>query len=265
MPNWAFSYALAKKRLEFRKTNICQENEENSTIQHTADECLQSALYRFPSVLCALIENNQDCQRCANSMDWSSTAQYFKQLSSHRNTTPLNDSKAIAHISKIYIQRSRGLWYEQTVWAWLYQCARRVIESSSEGGSETIPTNTWLENEKGSVEDTPPSSFSALERYLVCDPEDYEDTFKRLPIDAIPLEGALIQPALEVNNGQRNNRRLPRQMNNDEIQANGQERDLQQIIFGRRGADHTIINADDPILSIFLRSILPWARVDRVP
>jgi hypothetical protein len=260
MPNWAFSYALAKKRLENRMTGRCRENDDTATLQNTADQCLQSALYRFPSVLCALIENNQDCQRRANNMDWSAVATSFQHRSSHCNANP-HDIQAIAHIAKIYIQRSRSLWYEQTVWAWLYQCARHVIESNG----ETIPIDTRLRTQNGSIEESPPPSYSVLERYLACDPEDYQDAFKRLPMDANPLEGARIRPALEINNVPRNNRRLPRPINNDEIQANGQERDLPHILFGRRGAEYTIINADDPILSIFLRSILPWTRVDGVP
>ncbi len=261
MPNWAFSYALAKKRIEQSGTSLGRQDENSSSPQKSADVYLQDALFRFPSVLCLLIENNKDALRCANNMDWSYVATCFKNLSSSSDAE-LQNNRAIAHIIQIYIHRSRGLWYNHNIWNWLYECARCVMKNNGEGKCITTATSHY--DEKGDNCAAPPS-FSALERYLMCDPEDYEDAFKRLPIDANPLEGALVQPALVFNNDRRNNLRMPRQVNNDEAQVNGQERDLHQFFLGQLGAEPTIINPDEPILSVFFRSILPWARVDGVP
>jgi len=255
MPNWAFSYALARKRLERRcppSSQPCEENNKRNAELSTADDYLLCALRRFPSVLCLLLENNKDQLFCANNMDWSSINSQFQKLAG----IILHNNRAMDHIIRIFILRSRELWYSKDVWVWLYECALRVVNCECAA----------MNDEKGTDHNSTQQS-SALDRYLSCDPEDYEDNFKRLPLDANPLDEALMAPALVVNMNQRRDNliRFNRGNNNEPPQLDEQHRDLQQMILAQFGAQQVIIDPNDPMLSIFFRSILPWARVEGVP
>lgn len=253
MPNWAFNYALALK-------NVDDTLEDDSTLhdrvtterQFSADESLRRALCRFPSILSLLLEkNNVDTKGRAFHMDWSPVVAYFRSA----NVSKLPNSEAVEHIIRIFITRSHKLWSKEDVLKWLYECAVQVMTDDE----------LQCHMDDATRNDEAPAGFSpALERYRMCDPEDYEDSFKRLPADANPLDDALVAPALAMDPNRRNVRF--RGNNDRRLHAEAlDDQDLQQMLLAQfGGGQQMVIDPADPIVAVFLQSLLPWARVDGV-
>jgi hypothetical protein len=313
MPNWAFSYAMALKRLEDagitpegresskegdadvdntddNKTNEHEDLEPKTVPPPSADEALRQALVRFPDVLQHLVdENNLDTTGRSFQMDWPPVLEYFRLAPRvSQSEDDITTNKAVSHVTKIFILRSHKLWSSEQVVAWLYQCALHVKEQNlldvtmecvedSQGEVDTVGEEQGMDNIAASVK---PSSRlrsypKALVKYLVCDLEDYEDSVRRLPPDANPLDEALVAPALALDPHGRRRFRL----NNGRGGGGGvnglpdeNDLDLQQRLLAQFGmADGAgdgatlRVNPEDPIVQVFLQSLLPWARVDGVP
>eukprot|EP00559_Dactyliosolen_fragilissimus_P007077 CAMPEP_0184859710 /NCGR_PEP_ID=MMETSP0580-20130426/4696_1 /TAXON_ID=1118495 /ORGANISM="Dactyliosolen fragilissimus" /LENGTH=933 /DNA_ID=CAMNT_0027356501 /DNA_START=227 /DNA_END=3028 /DNA_ORIENTATION=+ len=323
MPNWAFSYALALYRQNIHqgggndeidhqqpheeKEGIDTEVQEGSTIDdnhksvnannaahrnspvvpENAHDALVTAIRLYPNIPQMLLEQNKiNVQGRSFERDWPTILDHLQKQ--HTKITSKNNAdicKAVNLITDIFVLRGHKLWCGDHILQWLYDaCVAALPEIVEEPGS--LQTDE-MENV---TEDCDASSTFypiALERYLRCDPEDYEPTFRQLPADANPLDPNLVAPAMAVNPnrrrmlrlahprgmgrlGNQNQRRL-HDMDNENENMNGMEQLMQRMrqdramIGGMGRADMEVVDPDLPLTEVFWRSFLPWTRVDGVP
>lgn len=107
LPNWAYSYALAKFYLSSKEGGNLTE----------ADDLIQTALIRFPGVLCPLLE------KCAVQTDKKVFSHhYFRSYADETCTPPLQQ------LISLYCSRARGPWQESSALAWL---ERNVVTATA--------------------------------------------------------------------------------------------------------------------------------------
>jgi len=282
MPNWAYSYALALYRLSLDDDN----DDDGELISSKANKALQSALSKFPSVLPLLLEkNNIDVQGRSFKTDWPSVLPFFGMKSVCTSTTKdgtaakdenmldehtLKCAKMGAdRIITIFVQRSFKLWAADDVVAWLYDNCVKVMEEEGSGKKETSAEEE-VDDVKSKAEGQAVSTFQpspALIRYLRCDPSDYEDSFRTLPADANPLDEALLGPVMALDPNRRRFLRRNRGGRNAEEEELELQRQMMMMQAGgvALGGEMVNIDPDLPLLEVFWRSLLPWARVEGVP
>jgi len=279
MPNFAFSYALAMYRLfsdmdgDGGRRQIRRKEEE----RQRADDALVDALRRFPLVLPKLLAMNRvNIEDRSCRADWPSVLPYFNADASHSascdSANASEDRAARAsgeHLVAIFVRRCHGLWKEDNILWWMYQCAVRVVREHNQPeqpNGDASPTH----------QRTPlVSTFSpALARYAKCDPSEYEDSFRTFPPEAIALNQNIVIPAMEVGlHGRRRFLRRGRQQQRDV------EEELEQAIGGEGagglvrqllglggigGGAAEVLDPDSPLLQLYMQSLLPWAQVEGV-
>ena len=272
MPNFAFSYALALYRLssdeDGRRGGRWKKEE-----RQRADDALVDALRRFPLVLPKLLAmigvNTEDRSFRA---DWPTVLPYFNADASHsanRDTgSSAEDRVARAggeHVVGIFVKRCHGLWKEDKILCWLYQCAVLVVQDQPQNDRSSSPTHPTIPLV---------STFSpALSRYAKCDPSEFEDSFRTFPPEAIALDPNVVIPAMEV--GPHGRRRFLRrgrqpQQEAEEEQAFGIDGagGLRQMLgLGGNGgvaAAVDVLDPDLPLLQLYMQSLLPWSQVEGV-
>lgn len=251
LPNWSFSYALALKRL-------CEDYEPDLSLNGSSavrcDDALCSALKRFPSVLGQLLnKNGVDVKSRSFRLDWPSVLNFFENIS-----LDAHSSLSQKHVIGIFVKRHYKLWGHEDVLAWLYSVASKLRENWKDR-ENNVPNDDERKFEN--------SCPAAVDRYLRADAASYADSFSTLPADANPLDEALVAPALAMDPNQRRRARIPRQFQQIDPHLFGaDEVELQRLIFAQmEEGNGTVIDPDDPIVSVFLRSLFPWARVEGVP
>lgn len=243
MPNWSFSYALALYRL-----NAHSESEKSEA---KADEAIQAALRRFPSVWeQLLIKNEVNMTSRSFQTDWPAVLEFLRRhigfmennLSSAAAADPVVRScTSQAHdlITRIFVQQNHKLWGVDAILGWVYRNLVKVQESNCSDVAPLCP---------------------ALMRYARCDPADYEEKFQTMPADANPLDPGIVAHAMTVDTSR------PRFMQRAARGGGGLPDELERNLQGRviAGPPTEMIDPDWPVMEVFWRSFMPWAHVEGV-
>jgi len=266
LPSWAFSYAMALYRLSRKEE---------------ADEALKTALETFPMVLPKLLEMNKvNVQARSFQMDWPTVLPAFNHDLNAANIDEVNTQiearvarAAGEHLVRIFVERNHKLWKENDVVQWMYSCSEKVakgdepqLEKEADSGEGALYTSTELPPKQLT------STFSpALVRYAQCDPSDYEDRFRTFPPEAIALDPNLVGPALV------HDHRRGRFLRGGQARGGGGMMDREMMedvpadlmeqlrgMLGMAGNEVDLLDADSPILQLYLQSLLPWAQVEGV-
>ncbi len=261
MPNWSYSYAIAL----YRKSLYTDDYEEdddgsNENIKAKADEALRCAIRRFPSVIRHMLEkNNVNVTGRSFDKDWPTVLGPLAQLNYSSNTA------SVEKIISIFIERNHKLWSGDDILKWMYSACKQVSE-------EAVAQKNLPEEVNATI--SPPSSPSpALDRYRVLDPMDFQDSFRRIPVDANPLDPGLMDAALNYTPNRRRFLRLNRRGGgggrggDDEGGIDLESIGRQQLatLLGRGRDGMEVIDPDLPLAELLWRSMLPWARVEGVP
>ena len=247
MPNWAYSYALAMYRKSHFDEDQGDDESDGITLEEQADNALDHALSRYPFIVRLLLEKNGvNLKSRAFRTDWPSVIDTLDLMNRNSNA-------GVEKITSIFVERNFKLWSGDDVLKWLFRGCQRIVETKE------VEKNT----DDGGI-----SSLEALEKYSVFDPMDFQDSFRRIPADVNPLDPGLMDAALNYTPNRRRFLRVNRQQGG---RGNEQGLDLEMLArqqrtmlgTGRNGMD--IIDPDLPMMELFWRSMLPWARVDGVP
>ena len=245
LPNWAYSYALALYRL-----SLSGEDD----LSDKSNKALQCAIRKFPSLVEELLNKNEvDTTGRSMRTDWPTVLRDLRTYAINpvdsENYDPITQhiaSQACHLIINICLQRSHSLWSGDDVLLWLYKNCTNVLPKGDDIKSLGRPQLS-----------------ATLIRYARCDPDDYEDRFQTLPMDANPLDPGLLGPALAVDP---NRRRFLRRA---DMRAVAQDEEVPAIFRGGGlvigGPPTGVIDPDDPLVEVLWRSMLPWNRVDGVP
>jgi len=266
LPSWAFSYAMALYRLSRKEES---------------DQALKTALETFPMVLPKLLEMNKvNVQARSFQMDWPTVLPAFNHDLNAANIDEVNTQiearvarAAGEHLVRIFVERNHKLWKENDVVQWMYSCSEKVVkgdepqlEKEADSGEGAMSTSTELPPKQLT------STFSpALARYAQCDPSDYEDRFRTFPPEAIALDPNLVGPALV------HDHRRGRFLRGGQARGGGGMMDREMMedvpadlmeqlrgMLGMAGNEVDLLDADSPILQLYLQSLLPWAQVEGV-
>jgi Transcriptional repressor TCF25 len=251
LPNWGFSYALALFRVH--------ESNPTEEAKKKADDAIQLALCRFPSVVGQILEKNEINVRSRSfQTDWPSVIGFVDILVRNAQNTLSDAAKsdpviracttqAYETIVRIFVHQNFKLWSSGSVLNWVYD------------NLEILKDKYVGENESLAVSLSP-----AFMRFARCDPADYDDKFQTMPVDANPLDRNIVAHALIVDvNRPRLLQRMPR--------GGADVFDEPEIAFGAGnglvigGPPTREIDPDLPLLEVFWRSALPWNRVEGVP
>jgi len=247
MPNWAYSYALAMYRKSHFDEDQGDDEIDGITLEEQADNALDHALSRYPFIVRLLLEKNGvNVKSRSFRTDWPSVIDTLDLMNRNSNA-------GVEKISSIFVERNSKLWSGDDVLKWLFRGCQRIVETKE------------VEN---TADDGVVSSLEALEKYSVFDPMDFQDSFRRIPADANPLDPGLMDAALNYTPNRRRFLRMNRQQGG---RGNEQGLDLEMLArqqrtmlgTGRNGMQ--VIDPDLPLMELFWRSMMPWARVDGVP
>lgn len=259
MPNWAFSYALAMYR-------ISHYDDEDDDAKDKAKEALDYALARFPFMPRILLEKNGvNLKARSFQTDWPSVMGPLDEID--RLTTA-----GVEKISSIFVERSYKLWSGDDVLKWMYEGCQRLLAKQKHPDQDDdleIKQPDGIDQRSSSIMQIYTPS-PALQRYTDVDPMDFQDSFRRIPADANPLDPGLMDAALHYTPNRRRFLRMNRGgqgvRGNDggiDLDMVGAQQPRTLLGTGREGMD--VIDPDLPLLELFWRSLLPWVRVDGVP
>ena len=254
MPNWAYNYALAmyrKSQFDDEQNHIEDDSKDDISFAEQADKALDFALARYPLIPRSILEKNGvNLKDRSFQTDWPHIMESLDQINR-------NSSMGVEKISSIFVERNCKLWSGNDVVKWLYQGCQRMFESK-------------VENKiRGDADEYNLGSLEALEKYSAFDPMDFLDSFRRIPADANPLDPGLMDAALNYTPNRRRFLRINRQ--HGARGENDQGLDLEMLARQQRtmlGAGRNqmqIIDPDLPLMELFWRSMMPWARVEGVP
>lgn len=241
MPNWAFSYSLA---LFWKSRLVDEDADESSDMFIKACQALRDAINAYPFIPELLLQkNNVDIQSRTLQMDWKPVITDLKDL--HRSRT--NDSY-ISKISSIFVNRSYQLWNGDDVLKWLFEACQ---ELSQRPLCENVQRKSNL--------------LHALRRYESFDPIDFTNSFRQIPQDLNPLDPGLADAALNYTPNRRRFLRIDRRNNrDDDIDLERYNGRANSVMLGTSRSGMDVIDPGLPIVEVFWRSFLPWARVDGV-
>mmetsp|Transcript_8461 Transcript_8461/g.15309 ORF Transcript_8461/g.15309 Transcript_8461/m.15309 type:complete len:315 (-) Transcript_8461:83-1027(-) len=259
LPNWSFSFALAL----FRVYDETKDGSEKDYAKERADEAIQVALYRFPSVIGQLLaKNDVDTTNRSLQMDWPSVLDFVDNLITDFQNT-LSDAarsdpvirsctfQAYENIVQIFVQQNHKLWSSWAVNKWVHENLQTLKDAKKgEQAHIMVPLSP------------------AVMRFAKCDRSDYEDKFQTMPAEANPLDPNVVAHAMHVDtNRPRFMQRMPRGAG---LNGAGGLNEEELAAFVGRGANFagppTVdIDPDLPLLEVFWRSALPWAHVEGVP
>lgn len=268
LPNWAYSYSLALFQIHklLETYALDAEGLGPSLVKARADEAIQQALTRFPSVVGLLLSSLEvDTTGRSFQRDWVSvldaTSDRARQLVRQWHAE-CEDTVVLAAtlqscdlIVKIFVQQNAKLWSDTETLQWLYDNLKDVVANYGSGAH-------------------PPPPNPAIMRYAGADPTDYDNKIQTLPPDANIINPAMLEHAMYMQpNRPRFLRHHMRPQNGDDggvrvndgnnvlVDANGNR--IMNNLF--MGPPTQVINPDWPMLEVFWRSFLPWNRVEGVP
>jgi hypothetical protein len=257
MPNWAFSYALALYRRVYlyesdhNGEEIHDDDEDSNTTESAkwrkrAEEALDYAILRYPHIPRMLLEKNGvNLNARSFQCDWPSVIGRLDSMD-HPYYAGVNK------IERIFVERGFKLWNEDHVQKWLYGGCQRVAAANT--------TNFQPFDRR--------STLAALERYSNFDPMDFLGTFRRIPVDENPLDPRLLDAAMNYTPNRRRflriNRRRGGRDDGEGIDMELLARQRPRTLLGTGRDGMQVIDPDLPLLELFWRSLLPWARVDGV-
>ena len=243
MPNWAFSYALAL----YRKSHwdeVDNETDNNTeSMDQKAKAALDYALSHCPFIPRMMLEkNNVNLKARSFQADWPFVMGPLDEIERNAN-------QGVDKIAAIFVERNYKLWSGDDVLKWMYDGCHRLLQKKEEGQLNTHCPSL------------------ALLRYLEFDPIDFQDSFQRIPLEANPLDPGLMDAALHYTPNRRRFLRMNRGQGGGldggmDLEMVGRQGPQRLLGTGRDGMD--LIDPDLPLLEVFLRSLLPWARVDGV-
>lgn len=248
MPNWAYSYALALYRTNLYDddTHGKEHQEDESGKKKLADEALDYAILRYPHIPRLLLEKNGvNLNARSFQCDWPSLIGKLDSMDHPYNA-------GINKIETIFVERSYKLFNDDHVQKWLF------------GGCQRVTANTTNIQPCDRT-----SALAALERYSNFDPMDMLGTFRRIPVEDNPLDPRLMDAAMNYTPNRRRFLRINRNQggrgDNEGIDMEMLARQRPRTLLGTGRDGMEVIDPDLPLVEIFWRSFLPWARVDGVP
>lgn len=287
MPNWSYHYALALRRRELQQHEEVEgksDDETSSKFPTTANEALQTAISLHPSILSLLLEkNNTDIRSRSFRTDWPSVLPSLQKYSSMKLAVV---SQGYDKVSSIFIQRSHKLWCADDTVSWLYENCQQVVQALEEKQptpinqdseskmADVVPSSSSSGTPQDDKRSSPPSFTSclALDRYYNCNPQDFADRYQMLPGDGQFLDEQLINLAMEYNPDRRPllRHQLRRNRQQQQHQLEGEDMELQRMLLEQMqqaagNGERVVIDPDSPLAEIFLRSMMPWTRVQGVP
>lgn len=250
LPNWAFSYALALHR-------VSRENDSASAeCTDKANEMIQNAASHFPNLVCLLLhENDVDTTGRSMRRDWVEVLKYLTDRersiqyawgSAGMDSIALATTlQAVEVIGKIFVMQSGKLWGDDDVLQWLFN--NLVTLKLHDPGLPLQPN-------------------PGIMRYSACKPAEFDHRIQQLPPDANVIDPNLVAYAMVVDpNRRRFLRREARNGHDFEVDDDG---GAPWAPMGNRvlaGPPTNVLDPDWPMMEIFLRSFLPWNRVEGVP
>jgi hypothetical protein len=231
LPNWSFSYALAKFRLH--------QDDKTDESKREADTLLQDAIRRFPTIIASLLQaNSVDTAGRSFRRDWATVLDFDRARANQlvQQWSEMTDAatiQALKLISQIFVQQHSQLWSSDDVLDFMYDNLLALQQSHN---SSTTPH--------------PPSA--AMTRYIDCDPDDYQNKVPQLPQDANIVDPGLIARVLHVD---LNQGRFLRRMRRDNAN-NWQDGNNMAAAFAQHGLFNQPmheIDPDLPLLEVFLR------------
>jgi len=252
MPNWSYSYALALYKLSFMMTTY----EEEEALKVKANEALKQSILSYPSIPKLLLEKNKiNITGRSFQTDWSVIISPLREIHEDNEQNIMTFGSlgkdlvtAKDKIISIFVERSHKLWSSDDVVKWLYDCCQEVVSS---------------EKPKHIADD---DSF-ALIRYGKINVDDFQDSFPNIPI-ANGLDPRLVDAAMNFRPNTRRMLRMPNQRGGEGIHFDETQRvrdEQNRVLFGTGRDGMDVIDPDLPFVEVFLRSLMPWNRVDGVP
>lgn len=174
MPNWAFSYALALFRIHQRDIT-------DESTKEKADQAIQTALLRFPTVVGELLEKNEvNLNSRSFQNDWPSVMEYVNEVI-HEVQLIVSPSTIRAYhmIVQIFVQQNFNFWSSAAVQKWIYDNLQTIKAAHTKDVQFT-------------------QLSPAMERYSRCHPNDFADKFQTMPAEANPLDPNAIAFALTI-------------------------------------------------------------------
>lgn len=247
MPNWAYSYSLSLHRY-----NVSNDTLSTSENHNTA---LQVAICTYPSIVSRLLLKNKiDINsRTTNLFDWGGVLPKLNSYFEKEEEKRIETIPVLEKIIDIFIAKNASLWSSQDVLLWLYETCVQVVSKKEK--EEKDFQNSQSEYPLEATEDTT-ITITALNRYKSCDVSDYTDQVTTLPAELNLLDERLVAPALAFDPNRR--RLLPQH-----VGAHGMQQDGQWMWNNHQQEHYNRIDLDDPMLEVFLRSLLPWNSAQR--
>lgn len=182
MPNWSFSYALALFRIH-------QKDPSNEDAKNSAHKAIQTALFRFPTVVGQLLAKNEvNTTSRSFQTDWPSVLEFVNELIRKFQNSATECVKsdrtirehcipAYENIVQIFVQQNFSLWSPPVVLKWVYD-------------------NLQILKDTNVLEST--SLSPAIIRYASCSPSDFADKFQTMPAEANPFNPNAVAHALTI-------------------------------------------------------------------
>lgn len=254
LPNFMFSYALAL----YRSSDPQYAGRQlDNDLKKQANEALQNAIRAYPSIVSLLLKkNNININSRTTRTDWGGVLAKLPST----NDALLISYPVLQKIIDIFIMKQAPLWSSDNVIQWFYTNCESIASTNDtsctthEGKEDIEAPSENINNDN--------SSISAINRYQSCDPSDYSNTTSTLPAEFNPLDERLVAPALVIDP---NRRRLLRQHVQQQQQQQQWMMQDPRMLQQQLGDRYNHIDPDDPMMEIFLRSLMPWNTVQGVP
>ena len=239
LPNWSFSYALAKFRLYVEDESSSLLSDE---VKAEADSALQNAFWQFSSVLPGLLAANEvDMSGRSFRRDWATTlaatsdktngrlVQWSERADGIDKDELTASFRAMEFVSRLFVKQNARLWSGDDVLDFLY-------------------TNLCALQQDNKFDDCPPPPSPALLRYADIDPSQYDNRIQQLPHEAANiLDPNLLAHAMNVDT----TRGRLRQHEGWQQQLDDDDMDMMHQLGLMQGMHE--IDPDSPLLEVFLR------------
>mmetsp|Transcript_18345 Transcript_18345/g.52380 ORF Transcript_18345/g.52380 Transcript_18345/m.52380 type:complete len:650 (+) Transcript_18345:173-2122(+) len=282
MPNLAYSYALALFRMSRQMAG-----DESQQYLDKSQRMLQSAIRQYPAVLPQLLERNSMIKSAitgyslSSNMQWSeilqkSSSLWLKFTSHIRRNARENFAQqenaldAIDFITQVFVENNQDVWNsDEFIVPWLHYAASEALRSQEQDQEQDEQQHA---NQSDSASSRKTESIClALARYKGMEMTDFKRNVQMLPEDVNILDPMLVGYATSIDP---NRPQLLRRMRQYGGGGGGNGiHDGDGGALGMGNAPYAMlelglpidrIDPDSPLMEIFLRSALPWARVNGV-
>jgi Transcriptional repressor TCF25 len=169
-------------------------NPSNLDAKNKADAAIQTALFRFPTVIGYLLEKNEvNTASRSFQTDWPSVFEFVNELTKEFEiAASMRSHRAYQIIVQIFVQQNFNLWSSSAVLKWVY---------------DNLLTLKITHNAEINILPLSP----AITRYARCDPMHFTDKFQTMPEEANPLDPGAVAMSLTIDtNRPRLIQRVPR-------------------------------------------------------